>query len=84
MKNSIRIIVTISGIFLFLATGINSYAQPDPPAPPEQHGLNGNAAPTGAPVGSGTEILLLSGFIYATIKMGQKMPLKHKETKNHK
>jgi hypothetical protein len=84
MKNRIRIIVIISGILLFLATGIHSFAQPDPPPPPEQHGLNGNAAPTGAPVGNGIGIFFLSGFIYATMKMGQKMPLKHKDTKNHK
>jgi hypothetical protein len=84
MKNCIRIIVILSGILLFLTTGIISFAQPDPPPPPDQHGLTGNASPTGAPVGNGTEILLLSGFIYATLKMGQKMLLKHKDTKNHK
>ena len=48
-------------------TVINSYAQPDPPG---GHGHNGNQIPGGgAPIGTGTMILIALSFVYASSKI---------------
>jgi hypothetical protein len=55
---------------VFSAEIANGQTPPPPPPPPNGgpnngHGLGGNQGPVGAPVGSGMEILLILGILYA-------------------
>jgi hypothetical protein len=66
----IQNIFLISSLLLILIAIIPPTMAQEPPHPPTiGHGAKGNQAPTGAPVGSGTLILVSMGMMYAGKKI---------------
>jgi hypothetical protein len=56
-------------ISILLSISLNSFSQP---TPPQTHGNNVNTSPTqGAPIGTGTGLLLALGSVYTSVKVYQ-------------
>ena len=68
MKNYFYISVVLTVILFSLIAGSRTNGQPEPPRLPDLHGHNGNSSPQGAPLGDGSEVLLLLGFAYGSTK----------------
>jgi hypothetical protein len=67
MKTTVKIFFMI----IFIA-GTSLIAKSQPPAPPvlpDQHGNNGNYSTSAAPVGDGTEVMIILGLVYLIRKM---------------
>ncbi|HBN04565.1 MAG TPA: hypothetical protein DD434_02075 [Bacteroidales bacterium] len=65
MNQKIKIIFFLT----LISISISSFSQP---TPPENHGNNVNSAPSGgAPVGTGTGLLLALGSVYTSVKVYQ-------------
>jgi len=65
MKNIIRFTIILIFISILTMAAKRGQSQPDPPPPPVQHGYNGNVPVSGAPLGNGSEVLILFGLFYA-------------------
>ena len=65
MKNIIHFSILLLLLTFMTISENRIQCQPEPPPPPEQHGYNGNSSTTGAPVGNGTELVILLGLFYA-------------------
>ena len=62
-------------IFILTATfSDHAFSQPPPPPPGGGHGQSGNQ-PTGAPIGGGSELLVILGFGYAAWKLHRQKQL---------
>jgi hypothetical protein len=78
MKNIFRIFRVFALVaFLAIITGNRVQSQPEPPAPPDKHGLSGDPVATGAPLENGPGLLILFGLIYAGSSLYQTRKMKN-------
>ena len=68
MKKFVNNSIIVMGIFFLMNMGSHLQGQPEPPVVPGYHGQNGNSSPQGAPLGDGSEVLIILGVFYAARK----------------
>ena len=73
MKPSTKLHILLTALVLILTIALSrpAMSQPPPPPPGGGHGLGGNqggGSSSGAPIGSGMEIFVLLGGLYAARK----------------
>jgi hypothetical protein len=62
-------IVTLSILIIILSLASDGLIMGQPPAPPDEHGWNGNQGQGGnAPLDGGSLLLLLGGVVYGALK----------------
>jgi hypothetical protein len=71
-------IVVVTFIIMFLSISTVMFSQP--PAPPDQHGINGNQGPGGpAAIDGGSLFLLVSAGSYGIYKLVRSRRLKNED-----
>jgi hypothetical protein len=69
MKKYYRLIVPVIVMLILTVNSEKLMSQPDPPPLPDQHGINGDPSPQGAPLDDGSTILLFLGMVYGITKV---------------
>lgn len=72
MKKAHKIFFVTAILLILIAIIPPTMAQEPPHPPTVGHGAKGNQTPMGAPVGSGTLILVSLGMIYAGKRMNER------------
>jgi hypothetical protein len=68
MKNTVKFFVLATILLCIMVITQSSLAQPPPP-PPAEKGTDNNQAPSEAPIGNGTTLLLTFAMSYAVSKV---------------